>query len=205
MPPTAPQVNLRCSFLVVEPFVGAFIGATYNQRYYPSFNPRALKFNPRAQQFCNVIDCPVQWQASPWTKVESLFLSQYMYFSFSDLTMTIIFFSFFICLSMTICFFFWIYLHLKTSKSSRTLGCQLLDTVCSCVLSPKHPNVCLKTHTMQCSRKCGGGSKYRKVRCQQLLSLGQMIDKAEVIINPGPHQDSHPGPHQGDHPCSQST
>ena len=24
---------------------------------------------PRAQQFCNVIDCPVQWQASSWTKV----------------------------------------------------------------------------------------------------------------------------------------
>jgi hypothetical protein len=24
---------------------------------------------PRAQQFCNVIDCPVEWQASPWTKV----------------------------------------------------------------------------------------------------------------------------------------
>ena len=24
---------------------------------------------PRAQQFCNVIDCPPAWQAEPWTKV----------------------------------------------------------------------------------------------------------------------------------------
>ena len=37
-------------------------------------------------------------------------------------------------------------------------------------------------NALQCSRKCGGGSKYRKVRCQQLLSLGQMIDKTEVNI-----------------------
>ena len=27
---------------------------------------------PRAQQFCNVIDCPTEWQTSPWTKVGHL-------------------------------------------------------------------------------------------------------------------------------------
>jgi len=54
---------------------------------------------PRAQQFCNVIDCPTEWQTSPWTK---------------------------------------------------------------------------------CSQKCGSGFRYRKVRCQQLLSLGQLIDKPEA-------------------------
>ena len=32
---------------------------------------------------------------------------------------------------------------------------------------------------MQCSQKCGSGFRYRKVRCQQLLSLGQLIDKPE--------------------------
>ena len=69
---------------------------------------------PRGQQFCNVIDCPVQWQASPWTKV------------------------------------------------------------------PSNPNS-HQTSVSQCSRRCGGGLRYRKVRCQQLLSLGQMIDKPEAL------------------------
>ncbi|XP_023324183.1 ADAMTS-like protein 1 [Eurytemora carolleeae] len=53
---------------------------------------------PRAQQFCNVVDCSVQWSAGPWTK---------------------------------------------------------------------------------CSKRCGDGRRYRKVRCRQLLSLGQTIDKPE--------------------------
>ena len=66
---------------------------------------------------------------------------------------------------------------------SETWCYHLLDTVYSCHSPQKHPylTVCLNP-ALQCSRKCGGGSKYRKVRCQQLLSLGQMIDKAEVII-----------------------
>ena len=36
-------------------------------------------------------------------------------------------------------------------------------------------------NTLQCSQKCGSGFRYRKVRCQQLLSLGQLIDKPEVL------------------------
>ena len=31
----------------------------------------------------------------------------------------------------------------------------------------------------KCSARCGGGRRYRKVRCQQLLSLGQMIDRPD--------------------------
>ena len=31
----------------------------------------------------------------------------------------------------------------------------------------------------KCSRRCGGGRRFRKVRCQQLLSLGQMIDRPD--------------------------
>ena len=31
----------------------------------------------------------------------------------------------------------------------------------------------------QCSSRCGEGRRYRKVRCSQLLSLGQRIDKPE--------------------------
>jgi len=53
---------------------------------------------PRSQQFCNVIDCPVGWSTSDWTK---------------------------------------------------------------------------------CSKRCGSGRRYRKVRCRQQLSLGQTIDKPE--------------------------
>ena len=44
------------------------------------------------------------------------------------------------------------------------------------VTSPHSPPLTLPS---QCSRKCGGGSRFRKVRCQQLLSLGQVIDKPE--------------------------
>ena len=33
----------------------------------------------------------------------------------------------------------------------------------------------------QCSKRCGGGVRYRKVRCQQLLSLGQLIDKSDSL------------------------
>ncbi|XP_059081063.1 protein madd-4-like isoform X2 [Tigriopus californicus] len=53
---------------------------------------------PITQQFCNVIDCPINWNASPWTK---------------------------------------------------------------------------------CSKKCGSGTMYRKVRCQQLLALGEIANKPE--------------------------
>ena len=35
------------------------------------------------------------------------------------------------------------------------------------------------TASVQCSSKCGGGEQFRKVRCQQLLSLGQVIDKPD--------------------------
>ena len=31
----------------------------------------------------------------------------------------------------------------------------------------------------KCSKRCGDGRRYRKVRCRQLLSLGQTIDKPE--------------------------
>ena len=36
---------------------------------------------------------------------------------------------------------------------------------------------------LQCSKRCGGGVRYRKVRCQQLLSLGQLIDKSETLCS----------------------
>ena len=35
--------------------------------------------------------------------------------------------------------------------------------------------------SFQCSQRCNGGKRYRKVRCQQLLSLGQLIDKPETM------------------------
>ena len=99
---------------------------SYNQIYYRSFNPRA-------QQFCNVIDCPVQWQASPWTKVtllyplKSVFLFVWLWrwcFSVS--------FSVFLSVYQSV------YLSSKTAESRRTLGCYLLDPVCSCHI-PKTP------------------------------------------------------------------
>ena len=31
----------------------------------------------------------------------------------------------------------------------------------------------------QCSKDCGGGQKYRKVRCQQLLALGEIANKPD--------------------------
>ncbi|XP_071743859.1 protein madd-4 isoform X1 [Lepeophtheirus salmonis] len=54
---------------------------------------------PITQQFCNVLDCPIKWTTSDWTK---------------------------------------------------------------------------------CSSSCGGGYKFRKVRCQQLLALGEMADKPDM-------------------------
>ena len=38
----------------------------------------------------------------------------------------------------------------------------------------------------QCSRDCGGGSKFRKVRCQQLLALGTLADRPEGSCPRGP-------------------
>ena len=32
----------------------------------------------------------------------------------------------------------------------------------------------------KCSRRCGGGRRFRKVRCQQLLSLGQRVDRPDT-------------------------
>ncbi len=37
----------------------------------------------------------------------------------------------------------------------------------------------MKHLLLQCSRVCGGGTKFRKVRCQQLLALGEIADKPE--------------------------
>ena len=42
----------------------------------------------------------------------------------------------------------------------------------------------------KCSRRCGGGRRFRKVRCQQLLSLGQMVDRPDTacvssLVRPG--------------------
>ena len=31
----------------------------------------------------------------------------------------------------------------------------------------------------QCSKKCGSGSQYRKVRCQQLLALGEVANRPD--------------------------
>ena len=32
---------------------------------------------PRSHQFCNVIDCPVDWDVGPWTKVSQIWLVIY--------------------------------------------------------------------------------------------------------------------------------
>ena len=37
--------------------------------------------------------------------------------------------------------------------------------------------------TLQCSKKCGRGYRFRKVGCQQLLALGQLIDKQESLCH----------------------
>ena len=40
-------------------------------------------------------------------------------------------------------------------------------------------SICQFNFLFQCSKRCGEGLQYRKVRCRQLLSLGQTIDKPE--------------------------
>ena len=53
-----------------------------------------------------------------------------------------------------------------------------------CVPPPKAPIMnrlcCILSFfllPLQCSKLCGGGVKSRKVRCQQLLALGEIADK----------------------------
>ena len=36
---------------------------------------------------------------------------------------------------------------------------------------------------LQCSIKCGRGFRFRKVGCQQVLALGQLIDKPESLCH----------------------
>ena len=45
---------------------------------------------PRAQQFCNVIDCPVQWQESPWTKVKVVMETSQIYRNLVHLFLTVL-------------------------------------------------------------------------------------------------------------------
>ncbi len=46
----------------------------------------------------------------------------------------------------------------------------IFDVYCTPTLVLKFPQ------TFQCNKDCGGGRQYRKVRCRQLLALGEVAD-----------------------------